>query len=74
MRVLSDNASKSRLCKLLSESSSGVPAMMHSPHLPWKARELGKKQLTKPTVQFILSLSIFVMDFHIMFWEVRSAG
>ena len=52
----------SEVCKLFSQSSTDVPALLPCPRLPWQARGTDKNQFTKPTVQLILSLSISTVD------------
>ena len=47
----------SEVWKLFSQSSTDVPALLPCAILPKEARGMHKKQLTKPTVQFLLSLS-----------------
>ena len=51
----------SEVWKLFSQSSTDVPALLPCAILPKEARGMHKKQLTKPTVQFILSLSTTIL-------------
>ena len=59
----------SEVWKIFSQSSTDVPALLSCAMLPWQARGTFKKQFTKPTVQFILSLSRWVSIHH----QVRTA-